>query len=148
MKLLPTIIIDTREQLPWTFPPEVAATVRRRLPAGDYSLERLEWVVAVERKEINDFVDTVIHDWIRFKKELRRLAGYELACIAVEANVQDILDHAYTSETSPNSVLGRAHAIMADYGVPVMFWGHRPAARLMAERFILLAHKRHGGGDD
>lgn len=136
----PVVIVDTREQLPWTF--ANVSTVRRALPAGDYSLEGLESQVAVERKTIDDFISTVLHDRIRFKKELHKLSGYRLACVAVEANVADVLAKRYQSEAHPNSVLGFAHAILADYGVPVMFWGSRPEARHTAERFLLLAHKR------
>ena len=138
----PVVIVDTREQLPWEF--ESLTTVRRALPAGDYSLEGLELQVAVDRKSLDDWVNTVVHDRIRFKKELRRLAGYQMAVIAVEANVADVLAHSYTSETHPHSVLGLAHAVFADYGVPVMWWGSRPECRLMVERFLLLAHKRLG----
>ena len=137
----PVVIVDTREQLPLSFS-DAVSTVRRALPAGDYSLEWLELQVAVERKEINDFVNTVIHDKIRFRKELRRLGGYQLACVAVEANVGDVLARRYTSEAHPNSVLGAAHAIFVDFGVPVFWWGSRPECRLMVERYLLLAHKR------
>lgn len=139
----PVFIVDTREKLPLTF--EGVSTVCRALPAGDYSLEGWELQVAVERKSLDDMVNTVIHDRIRFRKELRRLAGYQMACVAVEANVHDVLAHSYTSETHPNSVLGAAHAIFMDYGVPVFFWGSRPECRLMVERYLLLAHKRLGG---
>lgn len=144
----PTIVVDTREQLAWSFDPAVAGTVRRALPAGDYSLDGLELVVAVERKSLDDFVGSAIRDWIRFRKELRRLAGYESAVVAVEANVEDVVHHKYNSDAHPNSVLGRAQSILLDYGVPVQFWGPRPAARMMSERFLLLAHKRYADGND
>ena len=44
-----TIIIDTREQEGYSFDSRLAATVRRALPAGDYSVAGLEGLVAVER---------------------------------------------------------------------------------------------------
>jgi ERCC4-type nuclease len=65
--------------------------VRRALPAGDYSIEGLEDSVAVERKTLEDFVSTVIRSRKRFTRELQRLAGYEAACIVVEADLSDIL---------------------------------------------------------
>jgi DNA excision repair protein ERCC-4 len=144
-RLLPVILIDTREQpsTAWSFSPEVAFSERRTLASGDYSLDGLTDLVAVERKTLDDAVGSFFHDWLRFKKELRRLAAFESACVAVEANVADVIDHNYTSETHPNSVLGRAHSIYLDYGVPVFFWGARQLARHMAERYLLLAHKRY-----
>jgi ERCC4-type nuclease len=142
---LPAIIIDTREKLPWLFAPEVAYTLREGLSAGDYSLRGFEDRVSVERKELNDLVGTLFFDWVRFKKELRKLAGYELACIAVEADIRDVADRKYTADIHPNSILGRCHAIYADYGIPTFFWGERVYARAMGERFLLMAHKRLNG---
>jgi ERCC4-type nuclease len=81
------IVIDTREQKGWTFNPKQVDVVRRALWAGDYSVVGLEREIAIERKSLGDFVQTVIHDWLRFRKELIRLSGYQLAVIAVEATV-------------------------------------------------------------
>ena len=85
-----TIIIDTREQEGYSFDPRLAATVRRALPAGDYSVAGLESTVAVERKSLDDFVSTVIHGRERFRNELRKLAGYRAACVVVEAGMLDV----------------------------------------------------------
>jgi DNA excision repair protein ERCC-4 len=142
MKTLPTIIVDSREQAPWEFSPEVAATVRQALPTGDYSLAGLESTVAIERKSLADFIGSVIHDWARFRRELRRLSAMDVACIIVECNVGDILAKAYTSDVAPLSLIGRAHGILIDYAVPVLFAGPRPVARLHAERLLLLAYKK------
>lgn len=137
-----TVVIDTREQLPWTlcFP-----SVSRKLPAGDYSLVGLEDRIAIERKSLGDFINTVIHDWIRFRKELNRLSGYEMACIVVEGNVQDVIDRRYESEANPQSILGRTHSIFVDHGIPVFWWGPRSAAVHLAERLLHIAWKRWGG---
>ena len=80
-----TLIIDTREQEPYSFDPRLATAVRRALPAGDYSVDGLEACVAVERKTLDDFVSTVIHSRERFRAELQKLAGYRAACVVVEA---------------------------------------------------------------
>ena len=72
------ILIDTREQNDYSFSVPV---VRRKLEAGDYSVEGLETRVAVERKSLSDFVSTVIHARKRFHAELRKLADYEFACV-------------------------------------------------------------------
>ena len=73
-----TIIIDTREQEPYSFDPRLVVAVRRALPAGDYSVAGLEGCVAVERKTLDDFVSTVIHSRERFREELRKLSGYRV----------------------------------------------------------------------
>ena len=63
---LVTLIADTREQEPFSFDSRLVVVERRALPAGDYSVAGMEGVVAVERKTLDDFVSTVIHQRARF----------------------------------------------------------------------------------
>ena len=52
---LPSIIIDSREQLPWSFPEEF--TVKKdSLPTGDYSLDGMTDLITIERKSLQDMV--------------------------------------------------------------------------------------------
>jgi ERCC4-type nuclease len=139
-----TIIIDTREQEPYSFDPRLAAAARRALPAGDYSVEGLEGVVAVERKTLDDFVSTVIHARTRFREELRKLAGYRAACVVVEAGLADILQKRYQGGAHPNAVLGSALSIILDFGIPVFFCGNRQIACHFVQAFLLAAHTRWG----
>ncbi len=80
-----TVIIDTREQEPYGFDPDLVRPVRRALPAGDYSIDGLEETIAVERKTLDDFVGTVMRARGRFYRELRRLQKCARACVVVEA---------------------------------------------------------------
>lgn len=139
-----TIVIDSREKCPWEFDQSAMSTIHRALPTGDYSLCGLENAVAIERKEINDYVSTVIHNWPRFREELRRMASMDSACIIVECTVQDIIDKKYNADVAPLSLIGRAHGIFCDYGIPVQFAGPRPVARLFAERLLMMWHKKLG----
>jgi ERCC4-type nuclease len=137
-----SIIIDTREQEPYSFDPRVATAVRRALPAGDYSVDGLEAFVAVERKTLDDFVSTVIHSRERFRAELRKLAGYRAACVVVEAGIPDILQQRYRGEAHPNAVLGNALSIILDYRIPVFFCANRQAACHFVQAYLLAAHTR------
>jgi len=139
---LPVIIIDTREQAEYSFDPQLAATVRRALPAGDYSVVGLEGAMAVERKSLDDFVSTVIHARQRFRREISKLAGYRAACVVVEANLLDILLGRYRGEAHPKAVLGSTLSILLDYGIPVYFCGTRPAACQFVQAYLLAAHAR------
>ncbi len=134
-KLLP-IVVDTREQLPYQFDPARASTVRRALPAGDYSLEGFETRAAVERKSLEDFVGTVIRARFRFEHELLSLATYDLGCVVVEASMQDVLEHRYRAGVHPNAVLGAAFAIYVDHRVPVFFAGERNFACRLVEGLL------------
>ena len=122
-----TLIVDTREQEEYSFDSRLVATVRRALPAGDYSIEGLEDRVAVERKTLDDFVSTVIHSRTRFREELRKLAGYRAACVVVEAGLMDVLQKRYRGGAHPNAVLGNALSLILDYRVPVFFCTTRQA---------------------
>ncbi len=137
-----TIVIDTREQEGYSFDPRLAATVRRALPAGDYSVAGLENIVAVERKSLDDFVSTVIHSRARFRKELRKLAEYRAACVVVEAGLLEVLLHRYRGDAHPNAVIGSALSIILDFRVPVFFCSSRQAACHFVQAYLLAAHTR------
>jgi ERCC4-type nuclease len=135
-------IVDTREQEEYSFDPRLVATVRRALPAGDYSIEGLEDRVAVERKTLDVFVSTVIHSRARFREELRKLAGYQAACVVVEAGLIDVLQKRYRGGAHPNAVLGNALSLILDYRVPVFFCTTRQASCQFVQAYLLGAHAR------
>jgi DNA excision repair protein ERCC-4 len=137
-----TVVVDTREQEPYSFDPRLVTAERRALPAGDYSVAGLEAMVAVERKSLDDFVSTVIHNRMRFRKELRKLAGYRAACVVVEAGVLDVLLGRYRGDAHPNAVLGSAMSIILDFHIPVFFCSSRQAACQFAQAYLLAAHTR------
>ena len=137
-----TIITDTREQVPYAFESRWAVTVRRALPAGDYSVVGHESSIAVERKTLEDFVHSVIRDRKRFKKELAKLSEYPWACVVVEAGLPDVLLARYPSGAHPHSVFGAVVSICVDHGVPVYFCGDRQAARKFTQEYLLRAAKQ------
>jgi hypothetical protein len=81
------IVIDTREQAPWSFPVEYAETIRGTLPTGDYALAG-DMGFAVERKSLDDFLGTISTGWERFERELDRMdeAKFPAKVIIVEGN--------------------------------------------------------------
>lgn len=130
------IVIDTREKAPYAFDPNRFTVVRKALPAGDYSLVGMENRVAVERKSLQDFAQTVIRSRRRFHEELKKLAACEFACVAVEGSMRDVLDEAYGTGAHPNAVFGAAVSICVDWGVPVYFCSDRQSARQFVEAYL------------
>lgn len=64
-----TIIIDTREQKPLTFPNN--PTIRQKIDEGDYNMN--PWLpIVVERKSLEDFYGSITRDHARFKREILR----------------------------------------------------------------------------
>ena len=93
-----TVVVDSREQEPYSFDPEKITAVRKALPAGEIGMAGLEDRVAVERKSLADFVTTVIRGRKRFHRELQKLSAFEAACVVVECNFRDLVDGFYRSD--------------------------------------------------
>lgn len=142
---LPVIIIDTREQQPYSFDPAHALCVRRALAVGDYSLEGYEGSIAVERKSLEDFVSSAVTSRERFGRELRALAEYDFACVVVEASMEDILEHRYRAGIHPASVFGATLSIIIDVGVPVYFCSDRQIACRFVEDALCRYHRKVRG---
>ena len=66
---------------------------------------------------VDDYVASVVRDRDRFARELRVLSGYDVACVVVEATLEDILAHRYRSDAHPNAVLGATLSIIVDRSV-------------------------------
>lgn len=134
-KPTPTIIVDTREQMPYVF--SGCNTIVQSLPAGDYSLVGYETEIAVERKTVDDFVHTVIHDRDRFDREITKLTQYKRACIVVESDLYEIRYGKYNSKAHPNSIVGTMNALFMDCGIPVFMASNRQCAEWMVQGLLL-----------
>jgi ERCC4-type nuclease len=135
-----TITTDSREQEGYSFS---CSSIKKKLDAGDYSIEGFEHKIAVERKSMEDFVNTVIHGRKRFYKELCSLQNYEYACVVVEGSLRDLLAANYQSGAHPNSLLGSAVAIYINFGIPVFFCGDRQSACRFTEEYLKRIHRKY-----
>jgi len=86
------IIIDTREQIPYTFESiSQGITEKKTLKTGDYSLKGFEDIVCVERKTLSDAYGTFGKGRARFEKELERMMAYQYAAVVIEADWHTII---------------------------------------------------------
>ncbi len=137
------VVVDTREQRPWTFEGQPGiVTVRQRLETGDYSIAGLELRVAIERKSLDDWTSTVMRERKRFYRELERMRAYEFRAVVIEASVRDVMEGRYKSQANPNAVLGFIAEVSVAQSVPVYLAGTRPEAQLLAGAFLRMAEKR------
>jgi ERCC4-type nuclease len=134
-----TIAIDTREQLEYSFS---IPSIRKKLDAGDYSLVGFENRIAVERKTLDDFVNTVIKQRERFYRELKKLSKMESSCVVVESNLRDILDARYKAGVHPNAVIGAITSIIVDFHVPVYFCSDRQVTCRFVQDFLTRYYRR------
>lgn len=159
MKLTPVILIDTREQDPFTFAnlPSEPGT----LDTGDYSVRGLEHLVAVERKSLDDLLACVGRERDRFKRELQRLRAYRFRLLIVEASAADLEQGVYPqgayplnpqgarplwrSKLTPAHVLGSLAAWTAQYTLPVWLGGTHDESGRFVERFLYQAARTVAG---
>ena len=82
-----TIIVDTREQMPWEF--GFHTTSKKKLDTGDYSIEGMESILAIERKmSVSEIATNITEN--RFKNVLERLGKVPHAYIIMEFSIEDI----------------------------------------------------------
>ena len=132
------VVVDSREQAPFTFsglPVEVGVGA---LEAGDYSLHGFERRVAVERKELGDLVGCLGADRERFQRELARLRGYDAAAVVVEAPVVALRTGRYLGRLDAGAAWQSVLAFSMRFRVPFIFCADRADAE--AVTFDLLRH--------
>ena len=140
------IVIDTREQRPWSFPPHIEVEVGT-LRTGDYALKNDEQF-AIERKSADDFVGTVSLGWHRFVKELNRMdaANFAAKVVIVECDFETFCfrirqgaiippDHEHTRCT-PQFLMKRI-AELTMRGISVIFAGNAELASAIALRIFI-----------
>ena len=139
------IIIDTREQRPWSFPPHIEVEVGT-LRTGDYALKGDDHF-AIERKSADDFVGTVSLGWHRFVKELNRMdaanfaakvviveSDFETFCFRIRQGAIIAPDHEHTRCT-PQFLMKRI-AELTMRGVSVLFAKDAELASAIALRIF------------
>jgi ERCC4-type nuclease len=136
------VVTDTREQRPYTFPPDVPIVVEK-LDAGDLSLFGAESRVAIDRKALGDFVACCTWERERFTRELERLASYDFAAVVVEASLLDVRAKVYRAKVAPAVVVASAASFAVRYGVPVYFAGDREASADFCHRLLRSFWKHH-----
>jgi len=146
---IPVIVVDTREQEPYTFAGlksdqvngghvMTVRTERRTLKSGDYSLSGFETRVAVERKSLADLFGTIGQGRERFERELERLSQYEFATVMIESTWAEILNSPPAHSKLPaKTVLRSALAWQQRY--PNVHWftaGTRRTAEAITLRIL------------
>lgn len=134
-----SIIIDTREQLPYQFNDEyytnhgLLAIVRKKLDYGDYTIEGLESIISIERKQLSEYFLCMGTDRKRFEREIEGATakGIHIFCLvegsnAYQDNVEVMLD--IHSRLNLNSLHASETAWMLRYKYNVIYCGNRQAS--------------------
>ena len=139
----PTILIDTREQTPFSFerfPNWIAGEERRTLRVGDYSIEGMEKLLILERKSLSDLITTLMQNRSRFFEMCEKMTKFRWRALIVEASYEEIKT-VYPKELQtmahPNAVSGSLDALEAKFGIPVIYSStYRPLAEEKAASWL------------
>ena len=125
----PVVLVDTREREPFPLyanhPNWIGGERRVALKTGDYTLEGMESLLSLERKNLADLVACTVTSRRRFLAVCERLARFRWKAILVEATFEDIKGgfepFDIPSEVHPNAVCGSLDAVEAKFGIPVIY---------------------------
>lgn len=145
-----TVIVDTREQLPYTFDGLGLAvpTVVRGLHSGDYSIDGMDDRIAIERKSLDDLYGSTTWGRDRFEREVGRLSELPgFAAVVIEADWREIVAPqsyrpGWENRTFPCSVVGTINAWSIRY--PRVHWlacGDRRGAEIRTFQILQTAWK-------
>lgn len=125
----PVVLVDTREQQPFALhanhPNWIGGERRVALKTGDYTVEGMEHLICLERKNLADLVACTVTYRQRFLTVCGRLARFPWKAILIEATLEDIKGgfepFDIPSKVHPNAVCGTLDAIEAKFGIPVIY---------------------------
>lgn len=138
------ILYDDRERKPWVFPMPWPMK-RKRLPAGDYTIEGYEDLIAIEKKSglLELFGNLTGKDRVRFEKALLKLSKVPFNVLVIEDDYSNYeaefrqLKHnskgrCMVNKSSLDCWLSK---IAIEYSIPVLFIGKPPiGVRAIEER--------------
>lgn len=144
-----TIIIDTREQKPWNFSNH--ATANHKLDTGDYSIEGLESILAIERKRnISEFANNITEN--RFVDVVNRLSKFKYAFILFEFDMKDVINYPIGSNIpkrlwdkiriSPAFIIKHIIDLQVEHNIKIIFCGNSTDAEKIALSLMRKIYKK------
>lgn len=152
------IFIDTREQAPYRFtgmqddngrPLIVPLITDVALASGDYSIAGLEDRVAIERKSLSDWFQSIGRERDRFEREMQRLAEMKFAAVVIEGDWESILLRPPNSTQVSPKVASRTIASWSiRYGVHFYPTMNRRHAELWTFSLLSMFWRQHQRSDE
>ena len=145
------IIVDTREQHPWSF--DKMEKSISKLDTGDYSLKGMEDIFCIERKgSVSEFANNITEK--RFKDVVERLSKIPHAFLLFEFDLEDVLIYPVGSNVpkrmwdklriSPKFILKHINELQLLQNVKVLFCGNASNAEKMALALMRKAYEYYG----
>lgn len=145
-----TIIVDTREQNAWEFGHHT--TSRRKLDTGDYSIEGLENLLCIERKQsVSEIANNITEK--RFINVLERMSTMPHRFMLFEFDLQNVYDFPMGSDIpkskwnklriSSNYIMKYLSFININYNIHTIFCGDADNAEKMAIRIMRTVYGKY-----
>jgi len=129
-----TLVVDTRETRPLAFRKTgiIEEIEVRKLDVGDYSIEKYEHKIAIERKSPSDLFGTLGKGHKRFAREIERAKDFDHFIILCEASFTDVINKnfegAHYSSMRGDVIIQICYTLTMKYGVTVLFCNGRTEA--------------------
>ncbi len=134
-----TIVVDTREQKPWVFSNNAKAN--HKLDTGDYSIQGLETLLAIERKRnVAEVANNITEK--RFVDVVERLSKMKYAFILLEFDMEDVVRYPIGSDIpkrlwnkiriSPAFIIKHLTDLQIDHNIKILFCGNSKNAEQIA----------------
>jgi len=151
---LPVAVIDTREQIPFSFrrfKGWFAGIEERALPLGDYSVAGMEDACVVERKDLSDLVASLTNNREVFVKRLRRMSRLPYSLLVITAPFSQVKSNYPFGAASPNQITQSLIAVLAGLRVPFVCTethelGEEIVASYLYQTFLYDWLERNGHG--
>ncbi len=128
------IIIDSREQLPYSF---TVPTRTATLATGDYSIAGAENLIAVERKTAGDLVGCLTRHRDRFERELHRGMALQYFALVVESSLMSLSNGQYMSLMKPKAAIQSLLTFSVRYDLPIFFAENRDFGQRLTESLLV-----------
>jgi hypothetical protein len=145
-----TIVIDTREQKPWNFSNHV--TANHKLDTGDYSVEGLENILAIERKRnVAEFANNITEK--RFRDVIDRLSKMPHSFILFEFDFDKVMSFPIGSDIpkkiwdkiriSPSFIIKNIIDLQIEHNINIIFCGNSFNAEVIALAIMKKIYREH-----
>lgn len=146
-----TIIVDTREQMPWEF--GFHNTAKRKLDTGDYSMEGFESLFTIERKKsVSEIANNLSES--RFKDVLERLGQIPHSFMIMEFSVDEIYQFPVGSDVpkkmwdklriSGNYIMKCLIEAQLNYNIHILFCDDAENAERVAVSIMKRIYEKYG----
>ena len=140
----PTILIDTREQMPYSFRASVnlEGVEVIKLDFGDYAVkDELDLITIERKKSVIELCGNIGKNRKRFERELERMQEAKRRIVLVEDYWSSLTKKQRFTRMPPNAVFESIIALELKYGVHFILAGTRPMAQRIARSLLVKAYK-------